>query len=593
MLQPNTIPSTPRPVAVNGTWRLVMVALVVAFAIVLFDLADGALYLGDTDDVLRGLQIREFLRSGDWFDRTLPMIAMPEPYVSPWSRLVDLPYVGLAKGLSPIFGNEFGLKAAFLIWPPVMLAGYCLLVVLIVKEMLPPGKVLETPALMATMLAMALSIWEFSPGRVDHHNVQLLTILCIFWGLIRWTRWSAVTSGVAVVVSTAVGLELLPLVALVLAAVSGCWIIRRPGSAAFYPAFGLAIAVSAPLAGLSLIGLKGVTATECDAFSAPYIAGLTGYGLVTVLTAVLLARSGPGVRSLILVFAASALVVLLALGFPLCLSGPYHMVDPLSRALWLERLSQEHSLLVYFEKGYFGHLLTLGVLMGVLALAFPVVRSAWKSGSSGPSIIFAIAVGSLALTFFQTRYIRFPMALIPLFIPVALAAVSDGPRLAGKLLAGSTAILAALGWALHLAVPVKPGQVVLADFLSYAACKDADFSALQQLAPGRVMAPMAVGLDLAPHLPPGVTIAGIPFHRSSPGMMRIFDTFVETDPHQRREAAAPFDYVALCRFELPEHFPDVSPLAVLARGGDWPGLIRITEPTSQLQVFEIDHAHFR
>jgi hypothetical protein len=198
MLQRNTIPQTPRPVAVNGMWRLVVVALVVSFAIVLFDLADGALYFGDADDVLRALQIRELLRSGDWFDRTLPFISMPEPYVSPWSRLVDLPYAVLAKGLAPLVGDEAGLKAAFLIWPPIMLVGYCLLVVAIVQQMLPEGKVLETPALVATMLAMALSIWEFSPGRIDHHNVQLLTILCIFWGLITWTRWGAIVSGVAV-----------------------------------------------------------------------------------------------------------------------------------------------------------------------------------------------------------------------------------------------------------------------------------------------------------------------------------------------------------------------------------------------------------
>ncbi|KRD29072.1 hypothetical protein ASE36_10315 [Rhizobium sp. Root274] len=574
-------------------WRLVMVAWLVSFAVVLFDLADGALYLGDTDDVLRALQIKELLRSGDWFDRTLPFISMPEPYVSPWSRLVDLPYLVLAKGLSLVVGDEVGLKAAFLIWPPVMLAFYCLLVVSIVKEMLPEGRVLEAPVLVATLLAMALSIWEFSPGRIDHHNVQLLAILCICWGLIRWTRWSAIVSGVAVVVSIAVGLELLPLVAVVLAAVSGSWCLRRSGSAAFYAAFGVTIMICAPLAGLSLIGLRGIAATECDAFSAPYIAGLTGYGVVTVLAAALLARSAPWLRTVVLLLAGSACVVLLAFSFPLCLSGPYHMVDPLSRALWLERLAQEHSILIYFEKGYFPHLLTLGVLMAVLVLASPVIRATWQSGRSGTPIVFAVAIGSLVLAFLQTRYIRFPMALIPLFIPVALTAVNYRPRFAVQSLVGSIAILAALGWTLHLAVPVKRGKVTLADFLSYAACKDADMSALKQLAPGRVMAPMAVGLDLAPHLPPGVAIAGIPFHRSSPGMRRIFETFVQVDLQDRREAAAPFDYVALCRFDVPEEFADALPLAALSRGGDWPGLIRLTEPKSQLQVFKIDHTRFQ
>jgi hypothetical protein len=590
MLQGSTIPSTPTPMAVTQTRRLTLVALVVAFAIVIFDLVDGSLYLGDIDDVLRALQVRELLRSGAWFDRTLPMISMPEAYVSPWSRLVDLPYVVLAKGLSPFFGEEAGLKAAFQIWPPVMLIAYCVLVVSIVNEMLPRGKVLETPALVATMLAMALSIWEFSPGRIDHHNVQLLAILCIFWGLIRWTRWSAVMSGVAVVVSTAVGLELLPLVALVLAAVGVSWILRRPGSAAFYAAFGLAVALATPLAGLLLIGAKGIVATECDAFSAPYITGLVGYGLVTAVTAALLVRSGPWTRIIVLVVAGSALIAALAVSFPLCLSGPYHMIDPLSRELWLERVWQEHSILLFFEQGYFPHLLALGVLVVVLVLALPVVVSAWRSGTTGTSIVFAVAVAALVLTCLQTRYIRFPTALIPLFIPVALAAVSGSQKLAMRLLAGTIAALAVLGWMLHLAVPVHLRNLDVVDFMAFGDCKDPDLSDLASLPAGRIIAPTSLGLYMADRLPSGMTIAGISFHRSSPGIKRILEAFLSTDPQTRQSALAPFDYLAVCRFALPTTLENTTLYAALTHGVSWPGMVRVTtDPEAKVQIYRIDH----
>ena len=573
------------------TRRLTLVALLVAFAIVAFDLADGSLYLGDIDDVLRALQVRELLRSGAWFDRTLPMIAMPEAYVSPWSRLVDLPYFVLAKGLSPFFGAETGLKAAFLVWPPIMLVAYCLLVVLIVKEMLPKGKILETPALVATMLAMALSIWEFSPGRIDHHNVQLLSILCIFYGLIRWTRWSAVMSGVAVVVSTAVGLELLPLVALVLAAVSGGWILRRPGSAKFYPAFGVAVALAAPLAGLLLIGVNGIVATECDAFSAPYVSGLVGYGLVTAVTAFLLAQSGPRSRAIVLVAAGVALIALLAVSFPLCLNGPYHMIDPLSRALWLERVWQEHSILLFFEQGYFAHLLALGVLLVVLVLALPEVISAWRSGNTGTSIVFAVAVAALVLTCLQTRYIRFPTALVPLFIPLVLAAVNDGQKLALRLLAGSIGALATVGGVLHLAIPVHLRDLDVVDFMAFGDCKDPDLSDLASLPPGRIIAPTSLGLYMADRLPSGMTIAGISFHRSSPGIKRILEAFLSLDSQTRQAALAPFDYLAVCRFALPTTIADTTLYAALTHGGSWPGLMRLTkDPDAKLQIYRIDHA---
>ena len=57
---------------------------------VLADLADGRRFHADVDDQLRELQIR-FLASaeGHWYDLTLPFVTTPDPYVSPWSRLID------------------------------------------------------------------------------------------------------------------------------------------------------------------------------------------------------------------------------------------------------------------------------------------------------------------------------------------------------------------------------------------------------------------------------------------------------------------------------------------------------------------------
>lgn len=594
MSQGNTISSIPTLVAVKRTRHLTLVAMILAFVIMLFDLADGSLYLGDIDDLLRRLQVRELLRTGAWYDRTLPMISMPEAYVSPWSRIVDLPYAAIAKGLSPFVGQEAALNVAFLVWPPVMLLAYCLFVVSIVQEMQPKGLALETPALIATILAMSLSIWEFSPGRIDHHNVQLLVILATFWGLIRWNRWGAITAGLAVIISTAVGLELLPLVALVLAGVSGSWILRRPGSAVFYPAFGLTIAFGTPLAGLLLIGVKGVFATECDALSAPYLGGLIGYGLVSAAAAVVLARSGSWSRTLFLVLGGFALIGLLAASFPTCLGGPYHMVDPLSRELWLERVWQEHSILLFFEHGYFPHLVAMGVLLVIVVLSLPVVVAAWQSGKTGMPIVFALAVASLLLTFLQTRYIRFPTALVPLFIPVALSAVNQRPRLGAGLVAGSIALVGGLGFMVHLAIPVHLRNLDVADFMAFGDCKDPDLKDLASLPAGRIMAPTSLGLYMADRLPPGMTIAGISFHRAAPGIRRILDAFLSQDPQTRQAALAPFDYLAVCRFELPETIPDTSLYAALTHGASWPGMVRVTkDPEDKLQIYRISHESLR
>jgi hypothetical protein len=572
---------------------VVVAALVLCFLIVGFDLLDGTLYLGDVDDDLRHLQVLQLMNSGDWFDRTLPFISMPEAYVSPWSRLVDLPYAAIGFVLSPILEHEAALRIASLVWPLVMLVGFCLLVLQILRRLVPSDQALELPMVCATLLAMALSIWEFSPGRIDHHNMQLLMSLLSFLGLLLWSRAGAVMAGIAVVLSVAIGLELLPLTALMLGGVAISWVLDRPGSAQFMQAFGFTLFFGAPLVALILLGPVGLVAVECDAFSAPYLVALMGYGLTVAAATSIFGRPGAWMRFFTLAGAGVVLLAGLAVGFSACLAGPYQMIDPLSRSLWLNRLPQELSILFYFEEGSFSHALKFGTMIVIGILAVPMVLRDWRGHGTAKAILLAIALGALLLAAVQTRYIRFPAAFVPLFLPLVLAGARESPRLTGGLALSSALVVGLGAFCLHLLVPVSPRQFVLADFLSSRACEGADFSDLAQLAPGRIMAPMAVGLALAPHLPDGVTIAGIPFHRSSPGIRRIFETFVRLDPQNRREAAGPFDYVALCPFQLPENIPDASVFAVLTRGGNWPGLIRITDPQSQLQLFKIDHTQFR
>jgi hypothetical protein len=44
-------------------------------------------YLGDPDDALRLVAVRELLKDWHWFDPTLARVGAPEPLLSRWSRL--------------------------------------------------------------------------------------------------------------------------------------------------------------------------------------------------------------------------------------------------------------------------------------------------------------------------------------------------------------------------------------------------------------------------------------------------------------------------------------------------------------------------
>ena len=180
-----------------GTNRLGFAASLLIFyaaclALVLGDVADGKLFHGDVDDQLRALQIEHlFAGKAGWFDLTLTFVQMPEAYVSPWSRLVDLPYVVLATLFGLALPATDSLKLAFLVWPPVLLAVFAALVVAVARR-LADGIVLsrltEALALVAMAVTMVTGVLEFAPGRIDHHNVQLVAMLVIALGLARWDR---------------------------------------------------------------------------------------------------------------------------------------------------------------------------------------------------------------------------------------------------------------------------------------------------------------------------------------------------------------------------------------------------------------------
>ena len=61
-------------------------------------------WLGDTDDAVRLVTVRELLGGAPWFDTTLPRIGAPEPLVSHWSRLIDAPLAVLMLLFRPLLG---------------------------------------------------------------------------------------------------------------------------------------------------------------------------------------------------------------------------------------------------------------------------------------------------------------------------------------------------------------------------------------------------------------------------------------------------------------------------------------------------------
>lgn len=564
---------------------------------VLADFADGKIFHADVDNGMRALQIRTLMSSGGhWFDLTLPMIATPDAYVSPWSRLIDLPYVVLARTLELFMPAGAALDWAFLIWPPLMLAIFSGLCVMIIDRMLREFQLSAMRyalVLSLTTALMAVGVLEFAPGRIDHHNVQIITMMAVMLGLLRWDRAGGWLIGAGCALSIVIGLECLPFVVIAFAGVVVCFLFGVRATETVLPGAATAMLVTSVLCAAAFLGPNAALA-QCDAFSAPYLVLMVGASLILLAASKAAAAAALPVKLLALCGPMVLLMVAVAWLYPLCLQGPYQVIDPLSRALWFDRIWQEKSFLLFYRNGDYDSVthLTLQAIVIVCAMTF-IPASARRD--PGLLISFLIAIAALALTLVVTRYIRFPAALVPLFLPATLAHLTAAEAgLQRRWAGGLVAVVAGTAGFLYVSITPIEKSFDSVDYMSFDECKEQDFSVLSTVAPGRIAVPLGLSMPLVEVLPEGFSVANVPFHRAAPGMKQMFEAFTSTDPGVRRSALAPFDYVAVCRFALRSADGDTALYATLSAGDDWPGLIRVTPAReTDFQLFRIDHATLR
>ena len=562
--------------------------LLIAIGLLAGDAVNGST-VQDIDDIARRLQIADLLRDGEWHDLKWPFLAMPEPYVSPWSRLVDLPYVLVTWLFQPALGQDAAFEIARFVVPLLWLIAYAWLAVRLIREIL--GEQPSLPQIGAAAVASLFAVIEFMPNRVDHHNVQIVLLLALCLGIVSKHRFAGILVGVASVLSIAVGLECAPYIALALAGVA-IHAALAPNSTmvARLSLTGWSLLAFTLPAGLLLTG-GTLFQTQCDALSAPWASALIAAGVVAAGAPVIWKRLGlhsPTARLGVLVAGALVVLGVLWTAFPECHAGPYTMINETAHTYWISNVIQEKGPAGAFARGE--NLLVL-IFMVLLALTL----GAWmnpKTYRSPVLILLLIATLGTLLTAWQMRNFKFPAALLPLFLPLFIERVREdgGARRAIAVLLPPALLLASF------ALLVKPTgrALTLIDYMEGDACRDADLSSLETLPASRIMAPLGLSLTLAEYISDTGSphkIAAMPFHRASPGIERVFQTFALTNPELRKQALARYSYVAICT--LPETSADPSAAllyATLSSSKGWPGLVEVSPITgSRLRLLEIDH----
>ena len=260
---------------------VVVAALACVAAAILIALTSLSLYLrgvGDTDDAVRLVLVRELLAGRPWYHPEIFRLQFPAGALMHWSRLIDGGIAGLDRllglGMSPA-GAEAGARALWpLLWLPFAITAAC-----VAARRLAGSAGLFVAGLLCALSLPALE--QFRLGRIDHHNVQIVLCLVATSAAMMADRtWRvAALAGLASGLGMAIGTEAIFFHASIALAFALRLLAGREGGAPAVRAYGLSLAASLAAAFLLQTPpfLWGVSV--CDTVGANLVAAVAIGGL--------------------------------------------------------------------------------------------------------------------------------------------------------------------------------------------------------------------------------------------------------------------------------------------------------------------------
>lgn len=486
--------------------------------------------LSDTDDNMRMSQVRAWLNGQAWFDlrqhRLDPLHGGANIH---WSRLVDLPIAGIVLAVKPFFGGAIAERAAAALAPLLPLglalgaAGFT------VRRLVAPA---AYPLACAILLCAPTAILMYMPLRIDHHGWQLALLLLSVAAVADGERVrGGVVLGLSGALSLAIGLEMMPYIALLAGLTTLRWV-ANGDEAPRLATYGASLAAGAGLgyAAFASWDNRGLT---CDVLSPVWLSvALAGGGLLVALSFVR-ARSC-WIRAACGVAVAALVAGGFALAWPECLGRP-ERVSPEVARLWLSHVREAKPL---YSHGWRTAWPMLGLPIAGLA---GVGLALWRARGTerfGPwAVLTLLMLAAFGLLLWQTR--AAPAAQL-LAVPGATAL---GWAIVEALLPLRSRIMQALGAAAGFlfvsglafglvvdAIPEAPANA----FSKRVRTANYKCPTLAALAPIARLpkATILTFIDFGPRL---ITvthhdaIAG-PYHRNGPAILDIQHSFRSPDP---------------------------------------------------------------
>lgn len=405
--------STVRP----GTWRNeAVLGLAGALLALCLHAAGGFPTLNaatsNNDSLLRLVEIRDLVAGQGWFDLHQYRMGPAGGFIMHWSRLVDAPIAAIVVGVSALSGKPaVGEAAAMVVWPTLLMAMALAFMLRMARAV--GGDWALLPSLLICAAALHFG-GAFTPGDLDHHNVQLTLTLAAMTALITGrSHVAGIIAGAACALMLAVGMETLPYVALAGLIASAAFALGGRPEAAKAAGFGIGLAGAGFAAFIATVPASSWLVTQCDSYSLPQfsVALLSGLGLAAAAASPVVHRTFAGRLAALL--ALGAAVALAVTAFPQCLASPYAGLDPRLQQFWLDNVTEAQpfwSVLTHTWAKAVGYYATPALALVVLGLRLRTrnTAAAW--------MLTAFLIAAFAVSLWQVRGATFsvPLAAIAL-----------------------------------------------------------------------------------------------------------------------------------------------------------------------------------
>lgn len=581
---------------VPPTWLLVVFAWLL---IVTMNGSLGLMFGGEPapitgDDAWRMVQVTDFANGQAWSDLTQYRDNTPFGAEMHWSRLVDLPIAALLVLVRPLAGEPGAMQAAASLWPQLLLLPFLLLIAAVAERL--GGKDARIPALLVALMTFP-TYSEFAPGRVDHHNVQMVLTMALLLATIAGRRSvaGAIAAGLIAATAMAVATEAIPAVLAALGFFPLFWIADPKGARRNLVGFALAFG-GGLAAHLLLADPATVFRPACDALSIVFVTAGAAYA-VAMLCVMAAADRLRSVTARTVAVALAGGMALAATGalFPACLRGPYASLPPDLAKVLLTDIAEALPLWRFAARAV-GGAWALAVLPFVgLAAA---LAGAWAARGERRWDWLVVAGFSLMLVLVMVAQVRgLRLAVMPA-MPVGgvmiLAAWRALREKAGLLrlgrLAATVAIFAGF---LHVtgAFLFLPGLAQESPTAQpYKRCLEPGaYRRLAALPKGRVISYLLMGPNILLRTPHAIVSAG--YHRSQEGLRDALTFASGTEAEARAIVERRgVDYFVFCKdvplgsglHELPSF------QGITADGVQWSWLKPLSGPDEPVQVYAVE-----